>query len=310
MSLVKKVLLICAVVFACISLAIGSAVYFYGDEMKAYAFGSLKQKLNKDIQIGDTEFAGISHFPNIGLNIHNLYSPGFNANDTLLFAPNAAISFNLIDILSGNIEIEKIALERAKINLGRDENGKTNFDFSNSNNNTESSNSSFAFNNLKLLDVTFNYLDEKTNTNVDVWFDDMVLKGIVDGDIIDIESNGIATINSINADGTEWVNNTTTAKTNASIRYNQAEKSIHFAKSKVSLNDNPLIVNGTIITLDNYNQYQLSFSSEGLKLNECIPLIPNKFADLFENYNSSGMISLNCTLSGSDADDEGLVTEI
>lgn len=161
MNFIKKVLLFCAIVFGCISIAIGSAVYFYGDEIKAYAFDTLKEKLNKDIQIGETDFAGISHFPNIGLDITNLYSPGFNKEDTLLFAPEASLSFNLIDILRGNIEIEKIELKNSTIKLARNKKGQTNFDFSNTEKENKSSNSSFAFNKLRLLDVTFVYDDEK-----------------------------------------------------------------------------------------------------------------------------------------------------
>ena len=237
MARLKKVLVLCGLIIVLIVAAIGSTVYFYGDQIKDYAFSTLKEKLNKEITIGETTFAGIRHFPNVGLDIKDLYSPGYTKTDTLLFAPNVSLSFNLINILTGNIEIKKIELTDATIHLERDKTGKTNFELAKNNRKTESG-STLAFDKLKLVNVLFNYSDKKTNTTVVLLFDDMEIKGSLKEEIIDLKANGKAMINSIYANEAQWVNKKTTALTNAVIRYNQAEKSIHFSNAEINLNDN------------------------------------------------------------------------
>ena len=90
----------------------------------------------------------------------------------------------------------------------------------------------------------------------------------------------------------------------------QAEKSIHFLNSEIVLNDNSIIVDGTVITLNHYNQYQLSFNANKVKLDKAIPLIPKHFNSLYSKYNANGTAELICSISGSDAEGEGLVTEL
>lgn len=289
--------------------AIGGTVYFYGDQIKEYAFNTLKEKINKEITFGKTTFAGLKHFPYVGLDIDNLYSPGFTKTDTLLFAPEVSLSFNLISILRGSIEIKKIELADAIVFLERDKTGKTNFELTKGDNKTQTS-PSLAFDKLKLVNVLFNYSDKKTNTIVAVKFDDMVMKGLLKNDIIDINAGGKAVINSIYANNVQWVNEKTNTTVLAHIRYNQIEKSIHFENSEIILNETPVIIDGNIIALNNYNQYQLRFQSNNAKLNKAILLIPNHLSSPFSKYKANGKAEIICTISGSDAKGEGLVTEL
>ncbi len=119
-------------------------LYLTGTHYRDSAIALLKSRLDDRLQTEisikkeDISVSFLKHFPNATVRLHNVLiksSPDLDRNhfsgtdaDTLLYAGELSLIFNLWSIVTGTYELKRIGLEEARLNIRYDRAGRRNFD--------------------------------------------------------------------------------------------------------------------------------------------------------------------------------------
>ncbi len=116
----KKVAFVILGLFILVALAALSISVFYKKELNNYVAATANKKLNAKFSFKDASISLIKTFPRLGIEIEGVNIIGMHEfeTDTLASIPNATIQINITKYLFSNkVDIEKIKIEDAKLNL-------------------------------------------------------------------------------------------------------------------------------------------------------------------------------------------------
>ena len=136
----------------------------YGDRIKKNLSKNLTSSIKSDIEFEKLKFSIWDQFPYASVSCYNLIvseSTNFSS-DTLLFAKNAFVKFNLIEIFSDNFKLKNINIENAKIFIKFNKDNDKNFDILSENKETKKT---LSFNKISFQNTNLNYNNENLNIN-------------------------------------------------------------------------------------------------------------------------------------------------
>ena len=118
--------------FALITLlfsAIVLAVTVYEDEIVTYALQSVQQNLKTKSSIREADLTLWNNFPSVSIRFKEVYvEENSEAHDTLLFAKELYLSFDIIDLFNGNYNIDEIEAKEGSLNMRVNSKGQMNWD--------------------------------------------------------------------------------------------------------------------------------------------------------------------------------------
>ena len=274
-------------------LSLVSLLFFYEDEVKATIVAELNKHLKAEVKIDpkNIDITIIKTFPDCSIEFKNLLmleALPIKQRDTLLFAGQLNLHFNIKDLWNKKYEIEKIKLKDAVAKLRVLKNGKTNYMFWNeSEKNTNQNKDSINFN-LKLISIEnshISYKDRKQLFKTELIIKRLNFKGYFRESDFEMTSDAKIVIEELAQGKISYLKN---KNCNFSIDLSVKETTYTIKKAKLDLNQLALTCNGNFKYKDSLENLELIYQATDLDIASVLSLLPEKFKDIINDYKSSG----------------------
>ena len=246
---------------------------------------NLKTPLSETTNI---EFSLFKNFPNASITLSDLIilDSYNNSSDTLIYAEEGIIKFNIFDILSKEYSFENTLIKNGIVNIKYDNDNVSNFEiFKDSENKNR-----LDIKKIKILNLQTSFINEKidlfykshiNNLEINISSVDSQLSLILDGQskstFLSIKNESFIKNKEINL--------------NSKIIF--SKDSLNITSNNISIND----VNFTNLEyINNKDKYIIKFSSKNQKIESIISIIPDKFQYLTHGYKLTGLINANVNI--------------
>jgi AsmA protein len=146
------------------------AVTVYEDEIVTYALQAVQGNLKTKSSIRDADLTLWNNFPSVSIRFKDIYvEEDSKTHDTLLFAKELYLSFDILDLFSGKYNIDEIEAKDGSFNMRVDRKGHMNWDVWKADT-SSTSNEKFKIDLEDIVGENISYLyeDEQEKTFVDV----------------------------------------------------------------------------------------------------------------------------------------------
>jgi hypothetical protein len=266
--------------------------------------GSIEKKIRSQIEVEDINIALIRKFPNISIELNNVYvesvgdaesSHFFNGiNDTLLHFKRVFLEINALDIIRKDYHVSKLHFSKGKINIYSDKQGNTNAVFWENTKQNQRSNFAFDLNEIIISDADVMYKDAANTITSSSLVQKLKLSGSFDKEISSFQMQGNIFNKALYTAKFIWAQNIAVAvKTDA-----------EFTKNRFSILNGTAKVNQQLIAFSGVLQrdtklFNFSLSAEKLRIAKAKQLLPKNFNEHIDNI-SIGTISFKSTIQKKD----------
>ncbi len=295
-SLLKKLRRIVLVIFLLLIFGVGtllSLLFIYQDEVKAAIVSELNKHLKAEVKIDpkNIDLTIIKSFPDCSIQFKDLLMlealPVKN-RDTLLFAGQLNLHFNIEDLWNKKYEIEKIKLKDAVARIKVFKNGSNNYTFwETSAKGTKNVNDSIAFN-LKLISIEncrITYKDRKHIFKADLELKKLTFKGQFKESSFDLTSEAKILIHEM-AQGKVKYLRKKNCEFSVDLDVNNGNYVIK--QANMNLNELALALSGNFNYKDSLEKLNLTYKAPKLDISSVLSLLPEKYKNKINDYESSG----------------------
>jgi hypothetical protein len=287
--------------FALITLlfsAIVLAVTVYEDEIVTYALQSVQQNLKTKSSIREADLTLWNNFPSVSIRFKEVYvEENSEAHDTLLFAKELYLSFDIIDLFNGNYNIDEIEAKEGSLNMRVNSMGQMNWDVWKPDT-SSTPNEKFKIHLEEIVGENISYLyeDEQGKTFVDVKFKELNASGNFNEKqfLLDIET--AAHMNVFYAGETEMLRQRNIGL-DSKMQVNLDNNTFVIETAELLLEEVPLNVTGSL-DYGEHPSIDLHIAETELELKEGILLLPNALQVQLRPYAPSGNAHFNFDMSG------------
>jgi hypothetical protein len=298
----KTALKVIGIIFALfIILIIGLNLYLTDDRIKDLILPQVNESIGREVQVERMSFTLFRTFPNAGVSITNLRVPGDTDQDTLASFSELLVGVKLLPLLSGEVQVSRLDIDRLDFTYIVFEDGTTNIDFLTEDAAVEPDTTEDAMaidlNRVRLTDARIAYEDRLSATY-------MLLDGlnlatslkfsdVIESDI-DAELRGL----SVRMEGQTYLS--------ALPMKLQQQSVIDMENETVQLNEGSISIRGLDLEMtgiisnwsDEAMHVDLSFNSASDNFGTILELIPDAYRSYVEGYETRGSLDLRGTVSG------------
>jgi AsmA protein len=259
----RYALKIAGVGVAVILVALVLTPILFGDRIKEEVKLLANKSLRCETGFSDVSLSFFSHFPHLTLTIDNLFLKGSAPfdQDTLLSARKVSLGVNVSSLFGNTIVISRVWLDRARVNILYNKEGKSNFEVYESDTvtagsvDTASGGPQISIERISFKNTRLVYADY--SLPLEVVLGDMHYEGKsqVTSDFFDITSKAEIGTLDVTYDGQQYLAGKP-VKANLRTRINSRDLTIHFEKNDLKIKDIPVQFNG-----------KFNFEKEGYQLN-------------------------------------------
>lgn len=166
-----------------------------------FAIQQLDAYIKVPVYIHDVDFRFWGSFPNFSLQLNGVlikdYDPVVGQNsDTLLYAQNITLKANTWSLLKADFSIQSVEIQKAKVGLRVDKNGKENFDiFVKDTTSREISGFEIKLRRVLFTETDFSFSHFQNNQEYRAYFDKLRLSGTFNAESFDMQLSTNFTIN-------------------------------------------------------------------------------------------------------------------
>ena len=289
-----------------IVLLIGLNLYFTNDRLKSMILPEVQQAVGTDVQVEQMSLTFFRTFPQFGVELQNFVLPDPDG-ETVASLDELLVGVELFPLLSNEISISRLQLNRPIINYRVYEDSTSNIDFlldsPEDAAESESGGYAIAIPEFSILSATMNYRDdagdmtvtlEDLNADMSLQFADL------------IETTLDATLGSLTASsgGTTYVNN-------LSLSLNQVS-TVDLENEILTLTEGVFSIRGLALNMAGSvsdwsaeaPSLDLQFSSSSENFGELLRLAPPEFDEQLAGLETRGSLQLDGSVSGSFTEEE------
>lgn len=182
-KIAKKILF--WIFFVCLFLitTITVILHIYEDEIKEYAIAELNSYLKEEVKVGRIDVSIFHQFPRASIGFENVFiADAFDrveSNDTLLYAEELYLHFNLWDIWSGDYKVKRASIHKGQLNLKTTRDGDVNYNILKESEDTVESEGSFSFllELFRVEDMDFSLYNQSTNQDYKIGITEALIRG-------------------------------------------------------------------------------------------------------------------------------------
>lgn len=267
-----------------------SLVFVYEDEVKSIIIGELNKNLKSEVKVDpkNIDLTFIKSFPKCALEFKDvliLEAIEKKERDTLIFAENIRLMFNLKDLWNKNYTINRINISGAQCNLGIDKRGKPNYIFWKSSKGQSNDNLKFALKDISLQSINLKYRNAEQKVKLSLFFKDADFSGDFGNDQYALKTEGKARLEYLNVNKINLLKQKN-LKYNLELDINKANYKI--SKAEIALNEIYFATEGSFNYSDSLETADLNFTGKNLDIASVISLLPEKYASRINDYKSEG----------------------
>ncbi|HNP31878.1 MAG TPA: AsmA-like C-terminal region-containing protein [Flavobacterium sp.] len=269
------------------------------EEVKTFA----NKKLNGKLDFKEANLSFFNHFPSLTLTLTDFSLKGSAPykEETLLSANEVAFGIDVSSLLfDKKINIDKIYVSNALINVKVNKKGEANYNVYNSDNKTEekdSGSSSLRLEKIAIEDSHIVYDDKSTKMLIDAKGFNYVGNGDLDKAIFDLYTEAHIEDFNFTYNGEQYLKN---KKVNADLitKINTNSLAFIFQQNNLKINKLPVEFKGKFDFLSNGYDMDFNIKSEDSKLNDFFTAMPPHYVTWLDKTDVKGSTDLLLTLKG------------
>ncbi|PBQ32073.1 hypothetical protein CNR22_09925 [Sphingobacteriaceae bacterium] len=268
-------------------------LFIYEDEVKSAIVGELNKHLKAEVKIDpkNIDLTIIKTFPDCSIQFKNLLmleALPIKNRDTLLFAGQLNLHFNIKDLWNKNYQIEKIKLKDAVVKLRVLKDGKPNYIFwKKTETKSAQDNASTQFD-LKLIsieDCKLSYKNRKTVFKTSLNIKSLSFKGHFMEENFEMASDARLYIEEIVQGKTNYLQ---AKNCDFSISLDVSDNSYTLKKADINLNKLGLELSGQFNFSDSLERADIKYNAPNLDISSLLSLLPENYKGKISDYKSSG----------------------
>lgn len=295
-SIFKRILkiffyLILTGIIICISLV--SLLFIYQDDVKKVLLGEINKHLKAEVKIDpkNIDLTILKTFPDCSMEFKNilmLEALQVKKRDTLLFAEQLNLHFNISDLWSKKYNIKKIKLKNGLVKPGITKSGTPNYIFweegpDNSKGKNDSIN--FNLNLIELEDCRVIYRDRQTTFKTDLLIKTLSFSGNFSDEEYDLKTEGKLYVNQITSNKKSLLKN---KNCNLNVDLKVKGSNYVFEKTQATINKMRFNVDGNFAYKDSLQTMDINYSAADLDIATVLSLLPEDQQQKANDYKSSG----------------------
>ncbi|MFZ4784833.1 MAG: AsmA-like C-terminal region-containing protein [Flavobacteriales bacterium] len=295
--IVKKVgigLLISVVVLFTTAFVI---VRYYEDEVVSYALTKINDRLKTKANVGAVDLTFWDSFPKASLRFSDVYiEETFPEKDTLFFAQKLYLSFDLMDLFSGDYTIKKVSAEEAKAWMKINKKGEDNWHIFKEDASTDTSSFRLALENVELEETAIVYEDRASQFFIDIYTSTGEAGGSFQSERFDLELDLETKIHSLISGSDEYVENRR-VRLESVLDADMVNSKFIISNGKVSIDDIPFVVGGYVITGEK-SFVDLHVDGDDITLTNMLSILPEGKKVEMDDYAADGVVSFHAGIQG------------
>ncbi len=263
----------------------------------------INDSVEATVDYGSVDISFFRSFPSVSVAFRDLSvtEKGGADSDTLATVDRFAAAFNVLSILSGEMKVSSVHVDRPYITLLKNADGKGNWDIfpSSPQKQTKSDTASYALD-LRDVRVKNGYISFTDSTNGNsVILDGLQhrLEGRLSGRASSVVTENKVDSISVTLGGISWLQKVG-ATFGAEIDADFVNRKFTLRENRLGLNDLDMVFNGALSLLDDAVNTDIDFSAEKAALKEVLSLLPAFYRHNYAGLDARGQVRLKGHLKG------------
>jgi hypothetical protein len=289
---IVKVILYLSLILILGCIALVTLLFVYQDDVKKVLLGEINKHLKAEVKIDpkNIDLTIIKTFPDCSMEFKEilmLEALQINKRDTLLFAGQLNLHFNISDIWNKKYNIKKIKLKDAIAKPGVTKNGTPNYIFWQETEEDTNKNDSINFN-LNLIEVEnchVIYRDKQKIFKTDLLIKELSFAGNFNDTDYDLSSKGKIFINQIATHKRSILKN---KNCNLNVDLSVSGNNYVFRKTNISINKMLFDLDGNFVYKDSLQKIAVKYEATDLDIATVLSLLPESQKQKANDYKSDG----------------------
>lgn len=297
-KLIKLIFWFIAIVVVLLGTMVG-LVFVYEDEVKQAVIEELNKSLKSEVKIDpkNIDLTFIKSFPKCAIDFKEVLimeAIEKKERDTLIFADQILLMFNLKDIWNKNYTINKIEISKANCNLYIDKKGRPNYIFWKSPEKSTTDKVNFKLEQIVLNEIGLKYKNAQNKVKFNVHFTNSDFSGNFGDEKFTLETKGKAELDILTVNKSNLIKN---KKIKYDLEFQIAGNDYNINKAEIALNEMYFALDGNCRITDSIEKADVHFNGKNLDVASLISLLPEKYASRMSDYSSSGEFYSNGNIS-------------
>jgi hypothetical protein len=269
----------------------------YEDDIEQYAITEINKHIITEVKIRDIDFSILSNFPYASLNFqHVLIKDAYEkieSDDTLLYAKNLYLNFNILDIINEDYNVRNISIKEGILKIKTTSRGDVNYNITKPSIDTSASNFTFALKQLSTEDLKFEFSNIATKQFYKLLINEADFEGNFSETEFNLKASSKLHIEKLKTNSFSLIKNKA-ARLNLDLHINTLTQTYTFNTGDLSIEKMPFQITGQV----NSKQLDIKIKGENIKLDELTKSLLNNTIDVSNNYESYGNVNFTATIKG------------
>lgn len=269
---------------------------YYEDDVVNYALDEARSRLKTKAEFGPADLAFWETFPNASIRFTDVYiEETFDSKDTLLFAKEIFVEFNLFDLFRGSYDLEALDIRDARCSLGVNAKGQDNWHFWIPDT-TDTSDFTISMEKIDLRDVALTYDDRSTDFLIRLDHIESEMEGSISGSQFALTTELECLINDLKSKGEGYaLNQRVVVKSGIEADIDKQEYVVR--DGHLNWGDMPFDLGG-VMNFSEKSFVDLAISGKGIDLEGLQSALPASARGVMDDYNPEGKMDLALQIKG------------
>lgn len=285
-------ILVAAIVVAAIVIAA-----FFQEAVGKKLIAVLIQQLKTEVKVRSFDLSLLRNFPDATASLKDVTVMGLNKKP-LLEAQELAFNFRLLSLFEQQVKIHSVTISNGALDVWVDKNGKNNYDiFKPSKSDAGDDQFNISLEKATLKQIGLSYHDLKLKQEVQAQVETATFSGLFSSKKFDLKSAVRLASNFVEMDGVRYVVGKK-GGLDATISVDLDKGKYQFTSARVFVEDNAFNVKGSVQSLKNATEFDLSAAAEDASLASVIALLPEQYLSALGDFASSGRFQFTSFIKG------------
>ena len=298
-----------AVILLILALAAVILPYAFKGKVITLAKQEINNQINAQVDFHEMDFGLVRSFPDFRLTITNLSVVGKNdfKGDTLAFIPEIKVIFNLMDVLKGNYEVNKISLIKPQLLIWAKSDGQANYDIALADESTpqtdvdsnsdEETDINIHLKKFSIVDGNLTYRDDAVQMMVNIVGLNHTLSGDLSAARTTLFTQTSMADLTVKMEETTYLNHVS-VRYQANLDADLANSIFTFGKNELTLNNLKLNFDGSVSLLNEGINLVLTYNTPSTGFKELLSLIPPSYLKDYQGLETTGSFALKGAVKG------------
>ncbi len=311
-KILLKALLYTTIAFGLLVVGVGSAVYFFQDQIIQATVGQLNQYLTTKIEVNPKiEVSIFEKFPHLSIQFKNvkIYEHPTVGSAQLAHAERLYFAFDIYNLLHSKYLIDEVYMENGFINIKVDALGKVNYNIIKTDS-TASAGKAVAFElqKIALTNVAISYHNIPGNQYHEIVFKNAKARLFAKDDNYDIALNTEATVRNIQIGSKSFFQNKDIA-TEIGFNINTRTGLVNIKPTALEVEKALFHIEGSIAYLKP-RQINVKIEEKNGSIHTLLSLLPEEFGKELRAYQSEGEVFLTAVIKGEVSNNQNPLVEV